>query len=337
MKKVIHLVPYDGTGGVEVAARSMRGIVATDIDFSVQFIYSHVPGYGERKVTFGPGPLLDSSRRIREQRADLLIVSLWRACIVGMLTKLLQPRVRLVLMLHSTRDAHWLDRVVTSIASRMADEWWGDSPATVNERLSDSTRKPRRVISFVTRRLQPLASAALKPAFVFWGRISTIKGIDRALSIFALILQRCQGARFTIIGPDGGALQEVRALASRLGVDEAVVFQGEMQMDQIRETAASSTFYLQASHYEGMAMSVVEAMQLGLVPVVTAVGEIRNYCEHGRNGILITSNEAAAADILEVLANPDAHRAMRDAAMQTWDGKTLYAESMLQACRAALI
>ena len=48
-----------------------------------------------------------------------------------------------------------------------------------------------------------------------------------------------------------------------------------------------------------MAFSVVEAMQLGLVPVVTAVGEIRAYCHNGQNAVRIETDEQAVEDVLQ--------------------------------------
>lgn len=336
MKKVIHLIPYDGTGGVEIAARSMQHVKCADLDFSVQSIYPHVPGYEERHVTFGIRPLLEAFSRTRRQRPEVLIVSLWRACIVGALVKMARPRLRLVLMLHSTRDAHWLDRLFTRATGFLAQEWWGDSAATVDERLRGSPRKTKRVISFVTRRLEPAQGHSLSPTFIFWGRISAIKGIDRAIRIFSRIRLSHPGARFVIIGPDGGALAELQALVQASGLQESVLFKGEMDMAQICEQAASACFYLQASKYEGMAMSVVEAMQLGLVPVVTPVGEIRNYCRAGHNAILIHSDDAVVDEILGVLADAKQYSVLRQRAVATWHDQPLYADSMLQACRAAL-
>ena len=85
-----------------------------------------------------------------------------------------------------------------------------------------------------------------------------------------------------------------------------------------------------------MAMSVVEAMQLGLVPVVTPVGEIRNYCRQGENAILIQSDEAAVDDVMKVLRDVEGYVTMQNEAAATWLGKPLYADSMLAACRTAL-
>ena len=43
----------------------------------------------------------------------------------------------------------------------------------------------------------------------------------------------------------------------------------EMSFDEIKKYAKKSSFFIQSSIAEGMAMSVLESMQLGLVPIVT--------------------------------------------------------------------
>src|SRR4051812_3977136 len=85
---VIHLVPYDGLGGVEVAARSMLFAPRRDIDFSVAYIDCH-----RRKTRFarlGNNPLayLRVMRRLWSDRPDVLICSLWRSALVGLVMKL---------------------------------------------------------------------------------------------------------------------------------------------------------------------------------------------------------------------------------------------------------
>jgi hypothetical protein len=39
MKKIVHLVPYNGIGGVETAARSMIGVEDDDIDFQIEYVF----------------------------------------------------------------------------------------------------------------------------------------------------------------------------------------------------------------------------------------------------------------------------------------------------------
>jgi glycosyltransferase involved in cell wall biosynthesis len=94
--------------------------------------------------------------------------------------------------------------------------------------------------------------------------------------------------------------------------------------------------YLQTSNFEGMAMSVVEVMQMGLVPVVTFVGEIAAYCRNGCNAVIVESERQTVADLIRLLDSNELYQALRSAAIATWDDKPLYRDSMLDACRALL-
>lgn len=81
-----------------------------------------------------------------------------------------------------------------------------------------------------------------------------------------------------------------------------------------------------------MAMSVIEAMVLGLVPVVTPVGEIPRYCHNGINAVLVDQSVDAAREVLELLNAPDRYKEVSQAARATWAGQRLYAEDFTAAC-----
>lgn len=334
--KVIHLVPYDGTGGVEVAVRSMVNSSAPDLDFSLKYIYPPVSQYKKRFSTFLPIPILRAWWQLYTVKPDVIVVSLWRAYIVGLLLKIAAPRVRLVLFLHNTQDAHLLDKWITRLTAFFATEWWGDSKATLAQRVPGCLAKPRRVISFVTSRLNAPERKVLTPSFIFWGRISEQKAIERAVSIFAGVHKVITDAQYTIIGPDCGHLQIIKNTVLKLGLVNSITFCGEMHIDQIEREAARASFYLQTSLFEGMAMSVVEAMQLGLVPVVTPVGEIAHYARHGENAMVVTDDTAVVTDVLALLNNDALYQEMRERAVATWSGQPLYKESVLAACRELL-
>lgn len=106
----------------------------------------------------------------------------------------------------------------------------------------------------------------------------------------------------------------------------------EKKFQRDKRTCPKCIFYLQTSDLEGMAMSVLEAMQLGLVPVVTPVGEIASYCRHQENSLLITSDRQAVDDILGLLNNSRMYEQLRERAIATWTDKPLYSESVVQAC-----
>ena len=243
---------------------------------------------GTRASEWAPGNYLRAVAELRRRRPDLVIVSLWRSCIVALMARLVMPRLRLVAFLHLAETVHLPDRLLNRLVMELATEIWADGESTLAARLPARLRHKGRVISFLTERLDRVTRPPAAPRFIFWGRLHPQKGLGRALDIFAAIAAERRDARFTVIGPDMGSATALRAQALRLGVADRVDFTGAMDRAAIFARAAEHTLYLQPSLTEGMAMSVVEAMQLGLIPVVAPVGEIPRYCRDGENALLVT-------------------------------------------------
>ncbi len=83
-------------------------------------------------------------------------------------------------------------------------------------------------------------------------------------------------------------------------------------------------------------MSVVEAMQLGLVPLVTPVGEIKNYCIDKVNAILIDDEDSAVKSILNLLDNKNAFEKIRQNTISCWNDSEIYSESIERASLSIL-
>lgn len=333
MRRLLHLMPYDGIGGVEEAARSMEGLADPDFAFERRFLFPQVSAATQRRATHNPARILAEGLRIARQGPEVLVVSLWRAAIAGVVARLLNRRIRLVLFIHNAADAHGLDRLCTRIALRLADAVWTDSAASVETRFKRAPRAPVTVISFLVHRLDPLPESPPAPRFVFWGRLTAQKDLSRALRLFAAIHAARPDARFRIIGPDGGEEADLKAFVQEEGLSEAVSFAGPLPFADIPEAAKGASFYLQTSRYEGMALSVTEAMQLGLVPVVTPVGEIARYAGP-QNAVIVEEDGEAAQAVLTLIADPPAYAARRAAAIAAWADKAPYGASVFAAARA---
>ena len=106
-----------------------------------------------------------------------------------------------------------------------------------------------------------------------------------------------------------------------------------MNLKQIIELVKDNSFFIQLSSYEGMAMSVVESMQLGLVPIVTNVGEIENYCTDGFNSIIYEGVEKTFLKVLNVKENIEVYKYIRNNSSKTWINKNLYKDDMKSACK----
>lgn len=339
LPEIVHVIPYDGLGGVETAAASVAAGPYAGFVFRKAYLASKGPA-APRPYVYEPGigpennpiAFLYTIRHLLRVRPAVLVLSLWRSCIVGLAVKVLRPRTRLVVFLHNVRDANWVDALLTRVTTRIADAVWADSAATAAQRLGPAWASRTRAISFLARRLEAVPRDGPSPQFVTWGRLHPRKRIDLALDFFALVHARHPDARFTIIGPDQGEQPMLESKVAELGLADAVRFVGPADLAQIVEHARAASFFVQTSRFEGMGMAVVEAMQLGLAPVVTPVGEIASYVEDGRNGVWFADPAAAHDRVEQLLADPAAYAAMRAAAARTWRDHPLYRDAFLAAC-----
>lgn len=339
LPQIVHVVPYDGIGGVEIAAASVPAGPYSGFVFRKVFIASKTPAK-PRPYIFesGIGPennplaFLRTIAHLLKTRPQVLVLSLWRSCIVGLIVKALRPRTRLVVFLHNTRHSNKVDAMLTRLTAWVADAIWADSASSAGQRLGPAWASRTQPISFLTTRLTQVSEQQPRPHFITWGRLHPRKRIEVAIDFFANVHARHPDARFVIIGPDRGQEAILKAKAATLGLENAIRFAGPADLDQIACAAADSAFFLQTSRSEGMGMAAVEAMQLGLVPVVTPVGEIGTYVEDGCNGIWFTTPQETLDKVEHLLTDPAAYGATRQAATETWEGKPLYREEFLTAC-----
>jgi glycosyltransferase involved in cell wall biosynthesis len=334
-KKIFHIVPINRLGGVEVAAQSLDGKTHNNNKLKVEYIFKESDLRSNYSI-FNPSFAIKLAYMVSKEEPDLVIVSLWRSCVTGLFIKLFRPRTKIVLFIHSIAESHFLDFILTRIMLFFSVAVWSDSKASLEQRFKFlNINNKSQVISYFPRVLKKIDSIKVQPNFIFWGRIGVEKGLDRALIIFSKIAKYYKDASFTIIGPDGGQLMQTKKVAKQFGVSNLVNFYDALDINEIYELAKEATFYIQTSKFEGMALSVVEAMQMGLVPVVTPVGEIASYCNED-NAVIVYSNNEVVRNIIYILESDDEFFEISNKASSTWEKVTSYEESFFNECRKTI-
>jgi alpha-1,3-mannosyltransferase len=106
--------------------------------------------------------------------------------------------------------------------------------------------------------------------FVYLGRLAKHKKVDLLIETHArLVKNHGSTAKLHIIGPAWDvSLEELSALANRLGIAERVVLHGVMAPSAMPDVLKQCGYFVSASTYEGFGMSMLEAMSVGLIPFV---------------------------------------------------------------------
>ncbi len=95
-------------------------------------------------------------------------------------------------------------------------------------------------------------------------------------------------AVFVLVG-DGPLREELEDRATRLGVEERVLFLG--WREDIPEVLACADLFVLPSLYEGLPLALLEAMAAGLPIVATAIGGTSEAVVDGVTGLLVPPGE----------------------------------------------
>ncbi len=157
-----------------------------------------------------------------------------------------------------------------------------------------------------------LTGRAPHPLLISVGRLSLPKGYPDLLNAFSAVRQQYPEAALIIAG--GGALRgELEAQMTTLKLEGFAFLLGAR--DDVPDLLAASDLYISSSHWEGLPVSVLEAMAAGLPVIATSVGDVPRVVVDG-TGIVLPPREPAAlsAAICDLLADPEKMRALGRAA-----------------------
>lgn len=140
-------------------------------------------------------------------------------------------------------------------------------------------------------------------------RFEPVKNLPLLLHAFRTVLMSRPLTSLVLAGA-GGLEQELRRLASTLGMESRVHFIG-LRHDLPDIYGVMDVFVL-SSHTEGVSIALLEAMANGVPAVVTAVGGNPEVVLHGETGFLVPEGDAGAmaGKILQLLENLPASAAM---------------------------
>lgn len=122
---------------------------------------------------------------------------------------------------------------------------------------------------------------------IFVGRMTETKRPELFVETVHIIKQSFPDIKAVMAG-DGPDYEKIVELISSLDLDSNIKTLGQVR--NIEEWLKRSKVYLLTSRWEGVSISMLEAMACGAVPVVTNVGDLKDIVQHGHNGFLINNH-----------------------------------------------
>lgn len=238
-------------------------------------------------------------------------------------TPKLSERIKVVGIVHSDSAEHYEHLL------RLGHSW--DAIVGVSQAISrqveflQPTLAPRlHTIPYgvaVSPALPEKPSAATAPLRVIYcGRLEQEQKRVLDLIHIAKRLEELQIPFMLSIIGDGPAREKMQELSAALGVQAYLHFTGKLPNQMVIQHLRQSDVFLLTSAYEGLPVSLLEAMANGVVPLVSAIRSgIPEMIRHAENGLLaaIGDIDGFAKQLAYLYANPMERRQMANAAQMT--------------------
>ena len=213
----------------------------------------------------------------------------------------------------------WTDKITSACATHVIPEGEG-----VKQDLQQCiTKKPMKVLGYGNVRgvdLEYWKRSTEKKCgdtlvFVYVGRIVRDKGINELVSAFVQLHQEHADTRLLLVGPYEEKLDPVLPDTKRL-IDQCEGIEAVGIQKDVRPFYEQSDVLVFPSYREGFPNVVIEAGAMGLPCIVTDINGSREIVEHGKNGLVIPSQDRTALyeAMKRMMEHPDERKNMAEEA-----------------------
>jgi glycosyltransferase involved in cell wall biosynthesis len=156
------------------------------------------------------------------------------------------------------------------------------------------------------------------PVIGIVARIYAVKGHRALIAMMPEVLTDLPDARLLIVG-DGPDRSSCEAMVDKLGLRQRVIFTG--QREDVAELLCGCDAFAMPSDSEGLPMSAIESLAMGVPVVGYDVGGVSEVVHHGYTGCLVEHGDTAAfvLALISLLKNPLTHAAWSENARAAAD------------------
>ncbi len=177
-----------------------------------------------------------------------------------------------------------------------------DRVTTIHNGIDLEVFRPRREQRAAARKRLDLPTDAFIVAGI--GRLSYQKNFSLLIDVAAAVIAQRPNAYFVIAGT-GPEEQQLRDRAARLGIDQRVRFLGYVA--DMPELYPAVDALLLTSRYEGLPITILEAMATGTTIVSSMLDGVAEIMRDGEDGALVppTDVEGFVTRLCELIDRPD--------------------------------
>ena len=169
-----------------------------------------------------------------------------------------------------------------------------------------------RMLILSNRRLEPLYDVA-----------TLVKAIPQVMK------RSKRELRFVILG-EGSQKSRLLGLAIKLGVEAHLGFKGIVSRELLLELYRESDVYVSTSLSDSTSVSLLEAMNFGLIPTVTDIPGNREWIQDGNNGFLFPASnpEALAEKIIYAIEHSEVWSGFRGKNQEIIQNRAVWENNM---------
>ena len=337
--RVMQLVLSLSPGGTERLVLELCRRLSRDVDTVVCCLDE--PGEWAAEVTKLNIPLISLARQpgfhpslsvrlgeaLKAHRIDVVHCHHYSPYVYGVLAAVLHPSVRVVFTEHGRLHGAGIStkrRLINPVLSRWPARIYAVSAALKQDMVAEGFPDRSIEVLYNGIELGPRPQAgdrvAMRAALGLPADavvIGTVARLDPVKNLEALLVARSMlEARFptaqVVIAGDGPERDALVERARSLGLRNVTHFTG--YRTDIRALMAAFDVYVNCSTYEGVSLTILEAMATALPVVATAVGGNPEVVVDQETGLLVSERPHALMSAIATLAgNPARRQAMGDA------------------------
>jgi len=331
MIKVVHVINQaEEGGGLEHVLSLLNELKGSNFEFFTatsgpDYMLERIERAGSRVIPvelmgsrMSPVPSIKLVRLVKQLGADILHLHGTRAAFFGMPARMMSS-VKSVYTVHvlsyhklGSRNGltsipyMWAERVCCGVHDRVI----AISQSYTNELLKHEMCRVDKLATIPNgvnyNRLRHVDKVEAQRALGLdarksWAgvaaRLAPQKGLEYLIDAARILKERGLEVGVAIAGA-GELKGRLESLARAYGLEDTVVFCGH-QRDIARFLSAIDVFVL-PSLWEGLPLTLLEAMAMGLVCIATDLDGVKEAIEHGRTGILVPPRDSdALADAMQ--------------------------------------